>query len=117
MSYSPANPNGQATMAASAPVVLASDEVVPVAGSLLEELLTDLRVLVANLAGSLPDTAGRTRILLDAVTAGATIAATVSTVATVTNVAQEGGQPANTNVGSLMNVVAYNGLRQQITVS
>lgn len=92
---------------------------VDINGSLLEELLMELRILVANLAGSLPDTAGRTRVLVDSITGSLTLGTvtTVSTVTSVTNVAQEGSQPANTNVPSLMNIAAYNALRPQIVVS
>lgn len=95
---------------------------VDINGSLLEELLMELRVLAANLGGSFPDTTGRTRVLIEALSAGLTLATvttvtTVGAVSAVTNIVSEGGQPANTNVPSLMNVVAYNGLRTQIVVA
>lgn len=86
---------------------------VQVSGSLLEELLTDIRVLVANLGGTFPDTSGRVRVLLDSITSTAVL----TTVTTLTNVANEGSQPANTNVGSLMNISSYNALRPGIVVS
>lgn len=86
---------------------------VQVSGSLLEELLTDMRVLVANLGGTFPDTAGRVRVLLDAMTSTVTLA----TVTTVGNVSSEGGVPANSNVGSFMNTAAFEGIRRQIVVS
>lgn len=86
---------------------------VQVSGSLLEELLTDMRVLVANLGGTFPDPAGRVRVLIDSMTT----ALTLTTVTTVTNLAQEGSQPANTNVGSFMNIAAFEGIRRQIVVS
>lgn len=86
---------------------------VQVSGSLLEELLTDIRILAANMGGSFPDSAGRVRVLVDSITASLTL----TTVTTLTNVVNEGSQPANTNVGSLMNISSYNALRPGIVVS
>lgn len=90
---------------------------VDVNGALLEELLVRLGQLVGNLSQSFPDTSGRTRVLLDAVTAGFALpVSTVTTVASVTNVASEGGYAANPVVPSMMQA-AYNGLRAQIVVA
>lgn len=92
-----------------------------VSGSLLEELIMELRTLVANMAGQLPDPAGRTRVSLDATGLGATVnitnLTTVASVLALTNLLQEGGQPANTNVGSLLNIGADIGQRACIVVS
>jgi hypothetical protein len=104
---------------------------VQVSGSLLEELLTDMRVLVANMGGTFPDAAGRMRVSIEntggnlfgpnnqgiPVTPTAWGIGASQVLGVISNLAQEGGQPANTNVGSLMNIASYNALRPGIVVS
>lgn len=85
MSYSPANPNGQATMAASAPVVLPSDQVVPVQVGMIEELMSALLNRLGPI-GSAVDPAGRLRVLIDPVGGAQSLPVTVASVATVTTV-------------------------------
>lgn len=106
---------------------------VDVNGSLLEELLMEMRTLVANMAGQLPDAAGRMRVTMDAVGSTAMTAAasvpvnllTNSVTATNTaaqaaslavNVQNEGGVSAAMNVPALIQT-AYAPLRAQITVA
>lgn len=113
-----------------------------VSGSLLEELLTEIRALVANIGGILPDATGRVRVLLEGCGApsntegvsqlsspasgalpvniagiGVVAAQGATSAQFVITMPYEGGQPANTNVGSLMNISSYNALRPGIVTS
>jgi len=90
----------------------ASGQVV-VTSSVLEELLQKLQALVGQMGGTWADSLGRNRVFLDA--ANAALVLTIATPA-VSNVAQEGGIPANTNVLAMMQSAA-NIVRSQITVS
>jgi len=131
---------GQKTMAASAPVVLASDQAVlsvtgpltdtqlraaavPVAvnsvtGELIEAIEA-LRMTVGSLSRtiglSLPDLLGRQRVVLDAITGNLTLA-TLSTVGTVTNQTQMGAFNASDQIPALMHMSA-DSLRRNISVT
>jgi phage gp45-like len=110
MSYNPANPNGQATMAASAPVVLASDEVVPVQVGMIEELMSALLNRLGPIGLAIDPPSGRLRVLIDPVGGAQSLPVTVSTVTTVTTVT------GLTNIGG--NSAAYDQWAQmQLMVS
>jgi len=96
MSYSPANPNGQATMAASAPVVLPSDQVVPVQVGMIEELMSALLNRLGPIGLAVDPASGRLRVLLDSLGGNQTLTTvgTVTTVSTVTGVTNIGGSSA-----------------------
>jgi len=121
MSYSPANPNGQATMAASAPVVLASDEVVPVQVGVIEELLSALANREGLLGLAIEPGSGRLRVMIDplggAQTLGTvTTVGTVNTVTTVTGLTNIGGNSAALDQVSQMQQMV-SPLRAAIAVS
>ena len=94
MSYNPANPNGQATMAASSPVVLASDQVVPVQVGVVEELMSALLNRL-GLFGQAFDPTGRLRVLIDPIGGAQNLPVTVTTVTTVTGLTNIGGNSAS----------------------
>ena len=79
----------------------------------LMEAIEALRMSVASLTRTIgmtmPDTAGRQRVLLDAITASLTLS-------TLTNQSQVGGVSANDQVPALMRIAA-DALRGQITVT
>lgn len=84
-----------------------------------------LRMAVNSLARTqgliMPDTAGRMRVAIDAITAALTLATittvgTVTTVATVTNQTNVGGVAANEQVPALMRIAAAQ-LRSRIVVT
>ncbi len=119
-------PVGQATLAASQPVAIASDQVLPVtAQGELVEALEAMRMAVQAMTRTLgqmqPDTAARMRVALDSITAGLTLAAittvtTVTTVSTLSNVTQIGGNAATEQIPSLMRLSA-DSMRRNITVT
>ena len=82
----------------------------------LMEAIEALRVSVQSLTRTIgmvmPDTAGRQRVLLDAITG----ALTLSTVTTLTNQGQVGGVSATDQVPALMRIAA-DSLRGKITVT
>jgi hypothetical protein len=87
--------------------------------SLVMALRSLINVLGSN--ASLPDTAGRTRIILDAITASLTLATitTVGTVTSMTTLANQtniGGLAANMQVASTMQI-PVNQLRSQILIT
>lgn len=105
----------------------------PVAGyGELVEAIEALRMAVqaltrSGLGQSLPDTSGRIRVLLDAITASLTLATIttvgtvstvtgVTTVSTVTNQSQIGGTVANDHIPALLHLQADN-LRRNIAVT
>jgi hypothetical protein len=133
MAYNPQNPNGQVNMASSAPMVLASDQSTNWNGELIEAieaLRTALVALTRSSTGmSLPDTAGRQRVTIEAspatVPVSGSVTATVASttissgtvnVTTLTNQTQIGGIIAVDQIPSLMNMVGQN-LRRNIIVT
>lgn len=130
MSYTPPNPNGQATMANSSPVVIASDQSdvnVIEQGELLEairQMQYDLEVLKNALSILRSDGSGRLRTSLDATSNLGTISTvttvssvtSVSTVSTVTNQGQIGGYQASEQVPALRRIAADT-LLSKITIS
>lgn len=72
----------------------------------------------SGLGQSMPDTAQRLRVVVDAITAGLTLATitTVSTVSTMTNQTQIGGLPATEQIPSLMRLGA-DSMRRNISVT
>lgn len=96
----------------------------------LESVRTAVNALTRTIGQTLPDTAGRQRVLLDAISASLTLATvstvtavttvstvtTVTTVATVTNQTNIGGVAAVDKIPSLMRM-ASSCIRQNITVS
>lgn len=86
-----------------------------------------INALTRTIGQSLPDTAGRQRVLLDAISASLTLAtvstvtavttvSTVTTVATLTNQTNIGGFSAAPQVPALMGIQA-NALRARIEIS
>lgn len=124
MSYTPPNPNGQATMANSSPVVIASDQSdvnVIEQGELLEairQMQYDLEVLKNALSILRSDGSGRLRTSLDATSNLGNISTvtTVSNVSTVTNQGQIGGYQASEQVPALRRIAADT-LLSKITIS
>ena len=108
---------------------VSSSNPMPVAGKgELIEAIEALRMATAAAMrmaqGSYPDTAGRLRVALDAITAGLTLAnvttvatvTTVTTVSSVTNQAQMGGNATQEQIPALMHLQADN-LRRNISVT
>lgn len=108
---------------------------VPVAGSLpvsavgelieaIEAQRMALQALVRTIGQSMPDTAGRLRVLVDSISASLTLATittvgtvtTVSTVSTLTNQTQIGGLAATEQIPSLMRIGA-DSMRRNINVT
>jgi len=88
----------------------------------LIEAIEALRMTMGSLARtfglSLPDSIGRQRVVIDAITGALTLATvtTVTTVGTVTNQTQIGGFVAADQIPALMHMSADN-LRRNITVT
>jgi hypothetical protein len=95
----------------------------------LAEAIQAMRMAVqaltrSGLGQSMPDTAQRLRVVVDAITAGLTLATittvgtvtTVSTVSTMTNQTQIGGLPATEQIPSLMRLGA-DSMRRNISVT
>jgi hypothetical protein len=108
---------------------------VPVVGSLpvsavgelieaIEAQRMALQALVRTIGQSMPDTAGRLRVLVDSISASLTLATittvgtvtTVSTVSTLTNQTQIGGLAATEQIPSLMRLGA-DSMRRNINVT
>jgi hypothetical protein len=105
---------------------------VPVVGSLpvsavgelieaIEAQRMALQALVRTIGQSMPDTAGRLRVLVDSISASLTLATittvgTVTTVSTLTNQTQIGGLAATEQIPSLMRVGA-DSMRRNISVT
>lgn len=121
MSYTPPNPNGQATMANSSPVVIASDQSdvnVIEQGELLEairQMQYDLEVLKNALSILRSDGSGRLRTSLDT-TSNLGAISSVSVVSTVSNQGQIGGYQASEQVPALRRIAADT-LLSKITIS
>jgi hypothetical protein len=99
------------------PVVVPSGELIEA----LEATRMELHSLVRSMGQAMPDTAGRLRVVIDAITGALTLATittvtTVTTVSTMTNQTQVGGNPAFEQIPALMRVAA-DSLRRNITVS
>jgi hypothetical protein len=105
---------------------------VPVVGSLpvsavgelieaIEAQRIALQALVRTIGQSMPDTAGRLRVLVDSISASLTLATittvgTVTTVSTLTNQTQIGGLAATEQIPSLMRLGA-DSARRNISVT
>ena len=102
------------------PVVVPSGELIEA----LEATRMELHSLVRSMGQAMPDTAGRLRVVIDAITGALTLAnittvatvTTVTTVSTMTNQTQLGGNPAFEQIPALMRV-AGDSLRRNISVS
>jgi hypothetical protein len=80
-----------------------------------------LQALVRTIGQSMPDTAGRLRVLVDSISASLTLATittvgTVTTVSTLSNQTQIGGLPATEQIPSLMRLGA-DSMRRNISVT
>jgi hypothetical protein len=80
-----------------------------------------LQALVRTIGQSMPDTAGRLRVLVDSISASLTLATittvgTVTTVSTLSNQTQIGGLPATEHIPSLMRLGA-DSMRRNISVT
>ena len=99
MAYFPNNPNGQATNANSAPVVVSSDQS-PARLAQDDTLVILARILKLLESLSITDSAQRQRITLDAVTGGLALGSV-----TITGALPAGGNTIGTvNVGSISSI-------------
>jgi hypothetical protein len=99
------------------PVTLTQGEVVEA----LEAMRMAVQSLTRSIGQSMPDVAGRLRVVVDAITASLTLATittvgTVTTVSTVTNQTQIGGLPAFEQIPALMRLGA-DSLRRNVSVT
>jgi hypothetical protein len=99
------------------PVTLTQGEVVEA----LEAMRMAVHSLTRSIGQSMPDVAGRLRVVVDAITASLTLATittvgTVTTVSTVTNQTQVGGLPAFEQIPALMRLGA-DSLRRNVSVT
>ena len=81
----------------------------------LEAMRVALGTLTRTLAASLPDVSGRSRVAVESLSSGMTLA-TVTTVGTVTNQTNIGGNPATVVVPSFLGIAA-SAHRDRIQVS
>jgi hypothetical protein len=81
----------------------------------IEAMRMAVQALTRSVGQSYPDTGGRLRVVIDAMTNALTLS-NVTTVSNLTNQIQVGGYAANDQVPSLMHLQA-DGLRANITVS
>ena len=81
----------------------------------LEAMRMAVHSLTRSIGQTMPDVAGRMRVALDAISASLTLA-TVTTVSTVTNQTQLGGNPAFEQIPALMRLGA-DSLRRNIVVT
>lgn len=93
------------------PVTLTQGEVVEA----LEAMRMAIQSLTRSVGQSMPDVAGRLRVVVDSIT-GALTLATVTTVGTVTNQTQVGGNPAFEQIPALMRLGA-DSLRRNVSVT
>jgi hypothetical protein len=87
----------------------------------LEAMRMAVQALTRSVGQSMPDVAGRLRVVVDAITGALTLATvttvgTVTTVSTVTNQTQLGGLPAFEQIPALMRLGA-DSLRRNVSVS
>lgn len=96
------------------PITLTQGEVVEA----LEAMRMAVQSLNRTIGQSMPDVAGRLRVVVDSITGALTLATitTVTTVSTVTNQTQVGGNPAFEQIPALMRLAADT-LRGNITTS
>ena len=96
------------------PITLTQGEVVEA----LEAMRMAVHSLTRTVGQSMPDVAGRLRVVVDAITGALTLATvtTVTTVSTVTNQTQVGGNPAFEQIPALMRIGA-DSLRRNITAA
>jgi hypothetical protein len=96
------------------PITLTQGEVVEA----LEAMRMAVHSLTRTIGQSMPDVAGRLRVVVDAISASLTLATvtTVTTVSTVTNQTQVGGNPAFEQIPALMRIGA-DSLRRNITAA
>jgi hypothetical protein len=99
------------------PIVLTQGEVVEA----LEAMRMAVQSLTRSIGQSMPDVAGRLRVVVDAITASLTLATittvgTVTTVSTVTNQTQIGGNAAFEQIPALMRLGA-DSLRRNVSVT
>jgi len=96
------------------PITLTQGEVVEA----LEVMRMAVHSLTRTVGQSMPDVAGRLRVVVDAITGALTLATvtTVTTVSTVTNQTQVGGNPAFEQIPALMRIGA-DSLRRNITAA
>lgn len=83
-----------------------------------EAMRMALQALTHTIGMVMPDTAGRQRVVVDAITSGIALStvSTVSTVSTLTGQTNMGGYPANDQIPALMRMSA-DALRRNIVVS
>lgn len=99
------------------PVTLTQGEVVEA----LEAMRMAVQALSRSIGQSMPDVAGRLRVVVDAITGSLTLATittvgTVTTVSTMTNQTQVGGNPAFEQIPALMRLGA-DSLRRNVSVT
>ena len=96
------------------PITLTQGEVVEA----LEAMRMAVQSLTRSIGQSMPDVAGRLRVVVDAITASLTLTTitTVGTVSTVTNQTQIGGLPAFEQIPALMRLGA-DSLRRNVSVT
>lgn len=99
------------------PVTLTQGEVVEA----LEAMRMAVQALSRSIGQSMPDVAGRLRVVVDAITGSLTLATittvgTVTTLTTLTNQTQVGGNPAFEQIPALMRLGA-DSLRRNVSVS
>lgn len=90
----------------------------------IEAMRMELHSMLRSVGQAMPDTAGRLRVVIDAITGALTLATittvstvtTVTTVSTMTNQTQLGGNPAFEQIPALMRVGA-DSLRRNISVT
>jgi len=119
MAYTPNNPNGQATSANSAPVVVSSTQ----SPSLLAQddtIVILARILKLLESLSIVDSAQRQRITLDSVTGGLTLGAVTVSSGTIT--VGSGTVNANLNaggnlIGSINNLATIAGMDREMYIN
>jgi hypothetical protein len=99
------------------PVTLTQGEVVEA----LEAMRMAVQSLSRSIGQSMPDVAGRLRVVVDAITGSLTLATittvgTVTTLSTLTNQTQVGGNPAFEQIPALMRLGA-DSLRRNVSVT
>ena len=96
------------------PITLTQGEVVEA----LEAMRMAVQSLNRSIGQSMPDVAGRLRVVVDSITGALTLAAvtTVTTVSTVSNQTQVGGNPAFEQIPALMRLGA-DSLRRNVSVT
>jgi hypothetical protein len=109
--------DGDVSSANPYPITLTQGEVVEA----LEAMRMAVHSLTRTVGQSMPDVAGRLRVVVDAITGALTLATvttvtTVTTVSTVTNQTQVGGNPAFEQIPALMRIGA-DSLRRNITAA